>query len=198
MHPVSTLGLGDESGETAVRKKAKREHLSAPLAQTNEAQEMKEERALAIITKSRLPGEPLTVSNTAHDTTADISDCTLEPNAKQDGPFQNRSRRKSPSPPPLFSSLTWQDSEITGHLADPSIDPEDDGTGLNGIGFRPTPALAYARAQRRRQQVLEWRTREAREARQKRYEQRKRGSSSVRSGLDESKEGNRRTVRFVA
>jgi hypothetical protein len=87
--------------------------------------------------------------------------------------LQPRQRKKSPSPP--LSSLTWQDSEITGHLIDPSIDPEDDGTGLNGIGFKPTPALAYARAQRRRQQLMDWKAREAKEARAKRTERRRRG-----------------------
>lgn len=81
--------------------------------------------------------------------------------------------RKSLSPPP--STLTWKDSEITGHLADPSTDPDDDGTGLNGIGFKPTPALAYARSQKRRQQLNEWRLRETREARAKRSERRRRG-----------------------
>ncbi|PSN62478.1 hypothetical protein BS50DRAFT_577380 [Corynespora cassiicola Philippines] len=86
---------------------------------------------------------------------------------------QPRPRQMSPSPP--LSELTWQDDEITGHLADPSKDPEDDGTGLNGIGFKPTPAIAYARAQKRRQQLMEWRTREAREARAKRTERRRRG-----------------------
>ncbi|KAF1973594.1 hypothetical protein BU23DRAFT_554218 [Bimuria novae-zelandiae CBS 107.79] len=86
---------------------------------------------------------------------------------------QPRPRRKSPSPPP--SALTWQDSEITGHLADPAKDPDDDGTGLNGIGFRPTPAIAYVRAQKRRQQILDWKTREARDARAKRSERRRRG-----------------------
>jgi hypothetical protein len=83
----------------------------------------------------------------------------------------NRSR----SPSPLASALTWHDSEITGHLADPSTDPDDDGTGLNGIGFRPTPAIAYARSQKRRQQLNEWKARETREARAKRHDRRRRG-----------------------
>ncbi|CAN9089820.1 unnamed protein product [Alternaria alternata] len=86
---------------------------------------------------------------------------------------QPRPRARSPSPP--MSTLTWRDSEITGHLVDPSTDPDDDGTGLNGIGFRPTPALAYARSQKRRQQLTEWKLRETREARAKRSERRKRG-----------------------
>ena len=112
-------------------------------------------------------------------------------------------KKQSPSPPP---SLTWQDSEITGHLIDPSNDPDDDGTGLNGIGFRPTPAIAYARSQRRRQQVMEWKAREAREARQKRLEGR-RGmgiakAQSEGTGVEGSSNGGqveatRRVVRFV-
>jgi hypothetical protein len=86
---------------------------------------------------------------------------------------QPRPRPRSPSPP--MSALTWRDSEITGHLVDPSTDPDDDGTGLNGIGFKPTPALAYARSQKRRQQLTEWKLRETREARAKRSERRRRG-----------------------
>lgn len=86
---------------------------------------------------------------------------------------QPRPLNRSPSPPP--SALTWHDSEITGHLADPSTDPDDDGTGLNGIGFKPTPAIAYARSQKRRQQLNEWKARETREARAKRHDRRRRG-----------------------
>lgn len=92
--------------------------------------------------------------------------------SRAQGP-QPRPRNKSPSPP--LASLTWQDNEITGHLVDPRTDPEDDGTGLNGIGFRPTAAIAHARAQRRKQQLMDWRAREAKEARAKRSERRRRG-----------------------
>lgn len=98
---------------------------------------------------------------------------------------QNRSSshprplNRSPSPPP--SALTWHDSEITGHLADPSTDPDDDGTGLNGIGFKPTPAIAYARSQKRRQQLNEWKARETREARAKRHDRRRRGIGGTAS-----------------
>ncbi|OCL01678.1 hypothetical protein AOQ84DRAFT_230571 [Glonium stellatum] len=108
------------------------------------------------------------------------------------------SRRKSPSPP--LTALTWQDSEITGHLVDPSQDPDDDGTGINGIGFKPTPALAYARAQRRRQQVMEWRAREAKDARQKRSERRRRGIAGFNgtgSGVENGKDRIKRVVRFA-
>ncbi|TKA79298.1 hypothetical protein B0A49_01528, partial [Cryomyces minteri] len=63
------------------------------------------------------------------------------------------------SPPVSLSSLNNAD--------------EDDGTGINGIGYRPTPAVAYARSQRRKMQVHEWKVREAREARGRRMERRK-------------------------
>lgn len=128
------------------------------------------------------------------------------PTSKPGGrPPQPRSRKKSPSPP--LASLTWKDSEITGHLADPSTDPDDDGTGINGIGFKPTPALAYARAQRRRQQLNDWRARETKEARAKRSQRRSRGVGGAgtpsREGTVEreapAKEADteRRAVRFA-
>jgi len=67
-------------------------------------------------------------------------------------------------PTPDQSHLTWQDSEITGHEIDTTT-PDDDGEGINGLGFKPTAAMARARSLKRRQQVSAWRTREAREAR---------------------------------
>ncbi|KAF2664958.1 hypothetical protein BT63DRAFT_482857 [Microthyrium microscopicum] len=103
---------------------------------------------------------------------------------KSPPPKSRRSPSKSPSNPPTpesqvtadnwfdISALTWQDSEITGHLM---LDPEDDGYGINGIGFRPTPAMALARSRRRKEQVTAWRTREAREERERRAEKRRQG-----------------------
>jgi hypothetical protein len=86
-------------------------------------------------------------------------------------PIKPRGRRKSP---PLAGSsgkdsLTWHDSEITGH--NPS-DPNDDGYGINGIGFKPTAAIAWARSQKRQKQVSDWKTREALEERERRRERR--------------------------
>jgi hypothetical protein len=82
-----------------------------------------------------------------------------------------RHKQGSPSPDSTMEAnpLTWHDSEITGH--DPK-DPNDDGYGINGIGFKPTAAIAWARAQKRQRQVAEWKSREAREAREKRREKR--------------------------
>ena len=118
-------------------------------------------------------------------------------------PSHHRPRKRSPTPPP--STLTWQDNEITGHLVDPANDPDDDGTGINGIGFKPTPAMAYARSQKRRQQLNEWKLRETREARARRSERRLRGvrNPASREGTVErevmptKKLETRRTVKFA-
>lgn len=70
---------------------------------------------------------------------------------------------------PLRASLTWRDDEIT--VYDP-LDSDDDGEGVNGIGFRPSPALAHQRAMQRRRQLAEYRRREESEARERRRERR--------------------------
>lgn len=91
---------------------------------------------------------------------------------KSKGVSPTKSRRKK-SPPPsdnaITNSLTWSDSEITGHNP---VDPSDDGYGINGIGFKPTAAAAWARSQKRQKQVTEWKNREAKEARERRRERR--------------------------
>ncbi|PGH02907.1 hypothetical protein GX51_04363 [Blastomyces parvus] len=84
---------------------------------------------------------------------------------------KHRSRRKSP---PLSGDedenpLTWRDSEITGYAP---TDPSDDGYGINGVGFKPTAAIAWDRSRRRKKQVEEWKSREAREAREMRKSRR--------------------------
>ena len=89
------------------------------------------------------------------------------------------------------TALTWHDDEITGHDPD---DPDDDGEGINGIGFKPTPAEAYARAQKRRVQMAEYRNREAREARKMRSE-RRRGSEVSKASREEAETARR--VRFM-
>lgn len=122
-------------------------------------------------------------------------------------PFMPSSTRPTVDGDTIFdlSSLTWRDEEITGHLLN---SPDDDGEGINGIGFRPTAAMAHARSQRRRQQVESWRAREAREARQRRLDRRRKSSRSrgasggTLDGASDDvagQDGNgRRTVRFAA
>ena len=95
---------------------------------------------------------------------------------------------------PVRAALTWHEDEIT--VYDPD-DSDDDGTGVNGIGFKPTAAVAHSRTVKRRQQLVEYRKREEREARAQRS-RRRRGSPSP-SGLLEMREraNERRRVRFM-
>ncbi|QIX00155.1 hypothetical protein AMS68_005672 [Peltaster fructicola] len=108
-------------------------------------------------------------------------------------------RYRSPPPPQLQSmhdstsadvnALTWQVSEITG--TDIDVQAGDDGEGINGIGFRPSPQMAYAKRQKRKQQIESWRMREARDARQKRLEKRNGCKLQADGG------GRKRSVRFA-
>ncbi|KAK7732294.1 hypothetical protein SLS53_008585 [Cytospora paraplurivora] len=91
---------------------------------------------------------------------------------------------------PVRASLTWHEDEIT--VYDPE-DKDDDGTGINGIGFKPTPAIAYARTMKRRQQLADYRKREEREARARRSSRRR--GSPERSKLE--RKPSVRKVRFT-
>ncbi|KAF2197551.1 hypothetical protein GQ43DRAFT_475338 [Delitschia confertaspora ATCC 74209] len=150
---------------------------------------------------SALKSNSSSISEQAHTTTSRTEDELVKKDRTRS--LKHRSRSKSPTPD--LATLTWKDSEITGHLAGPSTDPDDDGRGINGIGFKPTPATAYARSQKRRQQILEWRAREAREARQKRSERRRRGISGTGTSsraedareTKEAREREQRAVRFA-
>jgi hypothetical protein len=105
---------------------------------------------------------------------------------------------------PVRASLTWHDDEIT--IYDPE-DEDDDGTGLNGVGFKPTTAIANARVLKRRQQMAEYKRREESEARARRN-QRRRGvavshhassasqASRGRDASDGKPEKSPRKVRF--
>lgn len=108
------------------------------------------------------------------------------------------SAKNPKSPPPLSPTLWWHDEEITGHNPN---DPTDDGYGINGIGFLPTPAIANARAERRKKQIAEWRIREAREARQKRGDRRRRRDVDFGPSGSSTNHGKRasesRKVRFL-
>ncbi|KAK5125267.1 hypothetical protein LTR85_000943 [Meristemomyces frigidus] len=117
-----------------------------------------------------------------------------------DSPSQGRDEVVNPTSSPLHATedssfdqitLTWQDHEITGYNID-LTSPDDDGLGINGIGFKPTSTIANARSQKRRQQVNEWRVREAKESRQKRFERRRGAGGAGSSGGSSRK----RIVRF--
>ncbi|KAJ0322221.1 hypothetical protein COL5a_008829 [Colletotrichum fioriniae] len=95
---------------------------------------------------------------------------------------------------PVRAALTWKEEEIT--IYDPE-DKDDDGTGINGVGFMPTAAMAYARTQKRRLQLAEYKKREESEARARRS-QRRRGSGAGLASKPSSGSGSGvRKVRFT-
>lgn len=118
-----------------------------------------------------LPENQFQSGHSGEQTTSNLSKTSQEDDSTPANASQILSRSKSPPLDGEISDKFWHDSEITGH--DPT-DPNDDGYGINGIGFRPTPALAWSRSQRRKQQLTDLKNREAREARQQRSERRKR------------------------
>jgi hypothetical protein len=105
----------------------------------------------------------------------------------------DRPRAHSRSPPlngdAEDNPMTWHESEITGHHP---TDPTDDGYGINGIGFKPTPAIAWARSQKRNQQLEDYRNREAREARQRRSERR---AGSAETSVENAAKVKKRNVK---
>lgn len=116
----------------------------------------------------------------------------LDDEAKEVPPTSTREERDELLQP---GRLHWDDSEITGH--DPS-DPEDDGEGINGVGFRPTAAIARDRAEKRRKQIEGWKSREdkeARAARAKRSEARRRKMMGEERKVEQEEEARR--VRFA-
>ncbi|KAJ6115699.1 hypothetical protein N7523_006116 [Penicillium sp. IBT 18751x] len=116
------------------------------------------------------PTESSTKSALAHTTLSPSRHNSATSSRKQLLPISPSKNPKHRRSPPLAnisskSSMTWHDNEITGHNP---TDPTDDGYGINGVGFKPTAAMAAARSQKRQKQVAEWKTREARDAREKR------------------------------
>ena len=71
---------------------------------------------------------------------------------------------------PIRAALTWHEDEIT--VYDPE-DKDDDRRGMDGVGFRPTPAIAYQREQMRRRQLADYKRREENEARTRRNQRRR-------------------------
>ncbi|SPO03287.1 uncharacterized protein DNG_05969 [Cephalotrichum gorgonifer] len=76
---------------------------------------------------------------------------------------------------PVRAALTWQEDEIT--VYDPD-DADDDGTGMDGVGFLAPPAAARATAQKKIRQLAEYRRMVQREARAGRN-QRRRGAAAA-------------------
>ncbi|KAK7757347.1 hypothetical protein SLS62_000359 [Diatrype stigma] len=109
-------------------------------------------------------------------------------NRLQDSKSRNRKRAGTPpaskrkpvdskaedEPPeviePIRAALTWHEDEIT--VYDPE-DKDDDRRGMDGVGFKPSPAIAYQREQMRRRQLAEYRRREENDARARRNQRRR-------------------------
>ncbi|KAK1673922.1 hypothetical protein BDP55DRAFT_194103 [Colletotrichum godetiae] len=95
---------------------------------------------------------------------------------------------------PVRAALTWKEEEIT--IYDPE-DDDDDGTGINGVGFMPTAAMAYARTQKRRLQLAEYKKREESEARARRSQRRRGSGAGLASKPSAGGSGGVRKVRFT-
>jgi len=92
---------------------------------------------------------------------------------------------------PIRAALTWREEEIT--VYDPE-DKDDDGTGINGVGFQPTPELAHAIALKKRQQLLAYKKMVEGDARARRNE-RRRGTPTAAVAKESPR---RRRVRFLS
>ncbi|PSR92359.1 hypothetical protein BD289DRAFT_481105 [Coniella lustricola] len=95
---------------------------------------------------------------------------------------------------PVRANLTWHEDEIT--VYDPE-DEDDDGVGINGIGFKPTPAIAYARTMKRKQQLADYRKREEREARARRSHRRRGTPEKLDVSKMSQQDSGSRKVRFT-
>ncbi|KAK4215558.1 hypothetical protein QBC37DRAFT_121596 [Rhypophila decipiens] len=194
---------------------AEEDDVATPLGRDNRTEPRKSPKSVQFAVDTAVVEQSETVANTGSSSSPGKPRRSISPpSSSMSSPGGTpRSRQRAGTPPlsaktnpaangddseethivdPVRASLTWHDDEIT--IYDPD-DSDDDGTGINGIGFKPTPAIAYARTVRRRQQLAEYKKREEREARAKRN-QRRRGSPVP--GLVELK-GNveRRRVRFM-
>ncbi|KAJ6106227.1 hypothetical protein N7512_009744 [Penicillium capsulatum] len=137
-------------------------------ATTGESPEAQDSHPLVSLTQEDITKAPATPI-----ASPSLKKLASSPHKKSNPTSPSKSRKKRLSPPLAGDSLedpfTWHDSEITGHNP---TDPTDDGYGINGVGFKPTAAMAWARSQKRQKQVAEWKNREAREARERRRERR--------------------------
>lgn len=93
-----------------------------------------------------------------------------QPIPRSMSPSARKLSHRSPPPSEISSSPSdaelahywWQPSEIVGH--DPE-DPEEDNRGVNGIGYQKTKAEQWRISEKKKRQLAEWRSREAKEAR---------------------------------
>ncbi|KFY26146.1 hypothetical protein V491_01440 [Pseudogymnoascus sp. VKM F-3775] len=159
------------------------------------------QHSTVIFTGTNSTNTPTTLSTTlpsrpSHKQSA--SPPSPDPPPQQFSPAPSPPVTPTRSPPQEPASLHWEESEITGH--NPS-DPEDDGEGINGVGFKPSAAIARARSERRRKQLADYKSREDKEARDARAKRaalrRRRESEGAAAKTDENQVSEKeRRVRF--
>ncbi|KAJ5156023.1 hypothetical protein N7492_008826 [Penicillium capsulatum] len=163
--PASSLGQKLYAPDCRVDSGGHPNDLSATTGESPEAQDSHPLVSLTQEDITKAPATPIASPS--------LKKLASSPHKKSNPTSPSKSRKKRLSPPLAGDSLedpfTWHDSEITGHNP---TDPTDDGYGINGVGFKPTAAMAWARSQKRQKQVAEWKNREAREARERRRERR--------------------------
>ncbi|KAF3490943.1 uncharacterized protein GIQ15_00460 [Arthroderma uncinatum] len=175
----------DIQSPAAMHEETSEVHATEEKAQPGRIESIKEQHTSDHATKP-LATSTETPALEGNENIGDKADIATKPSPSTSKARSDMAESSHPSsPPPCHEtasidpdeeSLTWDDSEITGHHA---TDPNDDGYGLNGIGFKPSAEVAWDRSQRRKEQVAEWERREAREAREARSRRRR-----TRDGID--------------
>ena len=128
-------------------------------------------------------GSPSVSSLSVNTAAANANVASINPaSPNPSSPSQMRSSSPPLPAPDNNDSLTWHATEITGHLIDLD-DPDDDGTGINGVGFRPTKQEEEMRRLKRKRQIEAWKKREEKEGRAFRWRRR------AEKGLDLVGEG---------
>jgi hypothetical protein len=161
--PGADLEIAETPG---CRPEVTRSSAPSPLAKRSDPSMPNHISPIVRITPKRMRSPPPPLTTSPSPPTRTTNGPNLSPNSSQSSAGE--------------TDTTWQDSEITGHEIHAALG--DDGEGINGIGFRPTPAIAQARSQKRKHQLSEWRAREAKEARQRRYEKRQGCGVDVEGG----------------
>jgi hypothetical protein len=167
---AATNQLDGLEEEVRVKDQSKELHEQGPRLPSNEGS------ATALQPKRHAAHLPVSILPEESQSSDSRSTRTSRPRARRTSPPASISRTAQPDVA-IEDSNYWQEGEITGATAGLD-DSDDDLEGLNGIGFKPSPAESEARAMRRKQQILDYKSREAKEARQKRSERRRRADEA--------------------
>lgn len=161
VQPGDALGITDRHGKTvpqpALARDEKLQHQPEP-GSRNSSEPVPDLTDSVVLGKKRAGTPPLRIKKLAPKA-RDINNDVVDP---------------------VRAALTWHEDEIT--IYDPD-DADDDGTGIDGVGFKPTAAMAHARVMKRRQQLAEYKRREESDARARRTQKRRGATQSQRGSL---------------